>query len=314
MTIKEANTPSFKLPNGNIPAIGYGTGTKWQHLKKGRAEDIRSTLDENLSNAISQAIKLGVTHIDTAEIYTTHIEVAHGIKQSGIERSKIWITDKYSPGYGTFPAASKNPYESIKTALKELEVDYIDLYLIHAQFFKSELTHGVTIEQAWADLEKAYKDGLVKNIGLSNFDVPHLERILKVATIKPSVLQIEFHAYLYNQTPGIIEFAKKHDILVEAYGPLTPIIRASGGPLDPVLKKLSEKYLKNEAQVLLRWVYQQGVLPITTSSSDQRISEALAIFEFELEQNDVDLITNVGAEHHFRAFFPDFDGKYEPGF
>lgn len=307
MTIKEVNTPSFKVPNGDIPAIGYGTGTKWQHLKKGRAEDIRTTLDENLSNAISQAIKLGVTHIDTAEIYTTHIEVAHGIKQSGIERSKIWITDKYSPGYGSFPAPSKTPYEAIKTALRELEVEYIDLYLIHAQFFKPELTHGVTIEQAWADLEKAHKEGLVKNIGLSNFDIPHIEKILKVASVKPSVLQIEFHAYLFNQSPGIIEYAKKNDILVEAYGPLSPVIRASGGPLDPVLKKLGEKYGKNEAQVLLRWVYQQGILPITTSSSAQRITEALAIFEFELEQADVDLITKVGSEHHFRAFFPDFD-------
>lgn len=309
MTIKEVKTPSFKLPNGDIPAIGYGTGTKWQHLKKGRPEDIRTTLDEDLSSAISQAIKLGITHIDTAEIYTTHIEVAHGIKQSGIERSKIWITDKYSPGYRTFPAPSQTPYEAIQTALKELEVDYIDLYLIHAQFFNLELTHGVSIEDAWKDLEKAHQEGLVKNIGVSNFDIEHLERALKIATVKPSVLQIEFHPYLFNQTPGIIEFAKKNDILVEAYGPLTPVVRASDGPLDPVLKNLVGKYDKNPGQLLLRWVYQNGVLPITTSSNPERITEALSIFDFELEERDFDLITKVGAEHHFRAFFPEFDEK-----
>ncbi|CCH42265.1 Aldo-keto reductase family 1 member [Wickerhamomyces ciferrii] len=289
MTASDFNIPTFKLPNGQIPAS--------------RSEDIRHTLDENLSSAISQALKVGVNHIDTAEIYTTHIEVAHGIKQSGIDRSNIWITDKYSPGFGKFKAPSKTPYEAIQTAVKELEVDYIDLYLIHAQFFDLENTHGVTIEQAWKDLEKAYEEGLVKNIGLSNFDVENTERILKIAKHKPSVLQIEFHPYLFNQSPGIVEFAQKNDILIEAYGPLTPLFRATDGPLAPVTKELATKYGKTEAQILLRWVYQQGVLPITTSSNEERIRDALNIFSFDLSKEDEELIKETGSKYFFRGFF-----------
>lgn len=304
MTVKQLNTPSFTLPNGKIPAIGYGTGTKW---KKSRDAEDQNAIDEGLSNAVSNAIQLGITHIDTAEFYLTHREVAHGIKKSGIDRSKIWITDKYTPGYRSVKAPSKNPYEAVQTALRELETDYIDLYLIHTPEFNPELSHGVTMEQAWKDFEKAYKEGLVKNIGVSNFDVKLLEKLFEIAEIKPSVLQVEFHAYLYDQTPGIIEFAKKHNIRVEAYGPLTPIIRASGGPLDTVLRSLSDKYNKTEAQLLLRWVYEQGVLPITTSSNEKRITDALDIFEFEFAKEDVDTITKIGAGHKFRAFFQEFE-------
>jgi diketogulonate reductase-like aldo/keto reductase len=311
---RNAQFLTIPLSKAQIPFPAYGVGTKWQHLKKGRPEDVRTTLDENLADTVARAIKLGVTHIDTAEAYTTHIEVAEGIKRSGVDRSKIWITDKYNAGFqipGVIKkyADSKTTYQAIETALKDLDTDYIDLYLLHSQWFDEELSHGNTVEKAWADVEKAYEEGKVKNIGLSNFDRTNLEKVLKVAKHKPQVLQIEFHPYLYNQSPGIIEFAKKNNILVSAYGPLSPLFRASDGPLTPVLKDLAAKYGKSEAQILLRWVYQNGVLPVTTSANDERISSALDTFEgdFVLSDGDVKLITETGATHKFRGFFPIFD-------
>lgn len=298
-----------------IPLPAYGVGTKWQHLKKGRSEDVRDTLDENLANTVAKAIKLGFRHIDTAEIYTTHIEVAEGIKRSGVDRSQVWITDKYNAGFKgpnfTKYADHASTYESIEVVLKELNTDYIDLYLIHAQFFDEKITLGNTIEKAWKDIEKAYKEGKVKNVGVSNFDVTHLKKILSIAEIKPQVLQIEFHPYLFNQSPGIIDFAKQNDILVESYGPLSPLFRAVGGPLDPVVKDLALKYGKTEPQILLRWVYQNGVLPVTTSSNDDRITQALETFngDFELSEDDVKKITEVGSTYKFRGFFPDFENS-----
>lgn len=310
--VRSVEIEYFTLASGDkIPAIGYGTGTKWQHAKRARPAEQLGTLDENLYGAIEQAIEQGVTHIDTAEIYDTHGEVQEGIKRSGIKRDQLWITDKYNPGFDKFNAQSKTPYESIQKSLKELDVEYIDLFLLHSQFFKPELTHNVTIEQAWRDLERAHKEGLVKNIGLSNFDVHNIEKILGYAEIKPAVLQIEFHPYLQNQSPGIIEFAKKNGILVEAYAPLTPLFRAKDGPLAPVIPKLAEKYGKTDAQILLRWVYQQGILPLTTSSNAQRVRDALDIFSFKLEPADQELITKTGETYEFRGFFQQqFAGNY----
>ncbi|KAH3667011.1 hypothetical protein WICMUC_005358 [Wickerhamomyces mucosus] len=315
--LKQVNVEYFTIPGTEvkIPAVGYGTGTKAQWSKKGREESIRHTLHLPLAEDVALAIKRGFRHIDTAETYTTHIEVAHGIKLADVPRDQLFITDKFSPGFKSkarnivVKAHTSGPYESIKVALKELETEYIDLYLIHSQFFHDELTGNLSITDAWKQLERAQKEGLVRNIGLSNFDKENISEILKIAEIKPKVLQIEFHPYLPNQSEGIIEFAKQNDILVEAYGPLTPLFRAKEGPLAQVLPKLTEKYGKTEGQILLRSVYEQGILPLTTSSNEQRIDDALDIFSFKLDKEDLDLIKKTGSEFKFRGFFKTFDGE-----
>lgn len=312
----------FSIPrsstNAQIPAIGYGTGTKHQWIKKSRPEEERSTIHEGLADDFSNAFKRGFRHIDTAEVYTTHDEVGaalkKAIKESGLQRSDFFVTDKYHTGFTskrlgiTTYANTSGPYESINVALKELDTEYIDLYLIHQQFFVDELTHGLTIENAWLEMEKAFDEGKVRHIGVSNFDKEHLQRIIKVGKYKPQVLQIEFHPYLQNQSEGIIEFAKEQDILVEAYSPLAPLSRAPEGPLKDVLPALAEKYGKTDSQILLRWTYQQGILPLTTTSNEKRLDESLQIFAFELEQEDVDKIRDVGNTFKFRGFFLGFDG------
>lgn len=310
MTIPKIPTFTLSTTNSKIPAIGFGSGTAWKIQKRSRPEDQRNDPIEELIQGTKDAILAGFNHIDTAEAYSTHYEVGQGIKQSGVARSQLFVTDKYSPGS---PGTSKTsgPYESLNIALKTLELDYVDLYLLHTPRISPD-TVGITLEEAWLQMEKLYKEGKAKNVGVSNFSIEYIERIQKVATvIKPQVNQIEFHAYLQGQTPGIMEYAQKNDILIEAYSPLAPLFRARPGPLDDILAELVEKYGKTESQVLLRWVYQQGVLPLTTSSKVERLIDALNIFTFELEQEDVEKITKIGKEKIARHFASDMYGKYD---
>lgn len=290
--------PSFVLNNGvKVPAVGYGTGTKWY---KGPGA---SSLDPKVVDAVSTALKNGYTHIDGAEVYGTEPEIGEAIKKSGIKREDLFITTK------VFPFIS-NPEKALHDSLTALGVDYVDLYLIHAPFLAK---HNITVEEAWKKLEGFYKDGKVKAIGVSNFAVADLEKVLKVAKVKPAVHQIEYNAYLQNQTPGIVEFSKANDILVSAYSPLAPATFKGHekAPLYPVLKKLAEKYHKSVAQVELRWVYQTGVLPITTSQSAERQKESLEIFDFELSKSEVEEITKVGATFHHRQYWTEEYGSYK---
>lgn len=306
--------PNFKLPvtGASIPAIGYGTGTAWQKIKKARPADQQLDPVEDLISSVSNAIKVGFRHIDTAETYTTHEEVGEGIKRSGIDRKELFITDKYSPS-AYARTKSTGPYESAKTALKELGIEYLDLYLLHTPRISKESVN-LTLEDAWLQVEKLYNEGLVKNIGVSNFSVEYLERIAKVGKLKPQVNQIEFHAYLQDHSPGLVEYANENNILIEAYSPLAPLFRARPGPLDDLLPELTEKYGRSETQILLRWVYQQGILPLTTSSKETRLIDALNIFTFELSDEDVEKISNVGSQKRFRAFAKDLYGVHDEGY
>lgn len=307
-----SNIPTFTLPatGAKVPALGFGSGTAWKLRKRSRPEDQKHEPIEELIEGTKDAILAGFRHIDTAEAYSTHYEVGQGIKRSGVPRSQLFITDKYSPG-SPGVLKSSGPYEALQNGLKTLELEYVDLYLLHTPRISPE-TVGITLEEAWLQVEGLFKDGLAKNVGVSNFSVEHLDRINKVATvIKPQVNQIEFHAYLQGQSPKILEFAKEHDILIEAYSPLAPLFRARPGPLDDILPELEKKYNKSESQILLRWVYQQGILPLTTSSKVERLVDALNIFTFELEQDDFDKITNIGKEKIARHFAADLYGKYD---
>lgn len=281
----------FKLSNGNsIPAVAYGVGTKW--FKLGRDE-----VDSNVVNALKTALAKGFVHIDGAEVYNTDKEIGEAI--ASVDRKNLFLTDKFFVGDESHKLVSKHglPYDSLSYHLKnELKVDYVDLYLLHAPFVTKE-SHGFTLQEAWKSLEKAVKDGLTKNIGVSNFAVSDLEAILEIAEIKPVVNQIEFSAYLQNQTPGIVEFSQKHGILIEAYSPLGPIVKGEKGELTEYLETLASKYNKVPAQVLLRWVLQKGVLPVTTSAKEERIAQYTDIFDFELTSGEVQKISSIGESH-----------------
>lgn len=282
---------SFKLSNGNsIPAVGYGTGTKW--FKLGRDE-----IDTSLVQTLKLALSKGFVHIDGAEVYNTDQEIGQALE--GQDRKKLFLTDKFFAGNGTYQSRSPHglPYESLKWHLaNQLKTDYVDLYLLHSPFIKKE-SHGYSLQEAWQSAEKAYEEGLAKNIGVSNFSVDHLKEILEIAKVKPVVNQIEFNPYLQDQTPGVVEFSQKNGILIEAYSPLGPITKGEPGELTKYLDTLASKYKKSPAQVLLRWTIERGVLPVTTSGKEERIIQYVDLFDFELASDEVEEITSLGKKH-----------------
>lgn len=283
----------FTLNNGNkIPAVAVvGTGTAW--FKK---EETESTFSKELVEQIKYALTLpGIVHLDAAECYNTYPELGQALRESSKARDEIFITDKFSPS----PENKKGVIERFEQGIKKIGVDYVDLYLIHSPFVDKEKT-GFTLEEVWRDLEYLYEAGKAKNIGVSNFRVQDLERILKIAKIKPQVNQIEFHAFLQNQTPGIVKFSQDNGILLEAYSPLGPLQRkpADGsGEFYDYVTQLANNYKKSEAQILLRWVTRRHILPVTTSSKPQRVQDAQNLFSFDLTDEEVAKITKLGLAH-----------------
>lgn len=188
-------------------------------------------------------------------------------------------------------------------------MDYYDLFLIHGQFFREDLV-DVTIIEAWKQLEQCYEEGLVKNIGVSNFDVQNLEKIMDIAKYKPQVNQIEYNLYLQDQTEGITEYCRKNDIQLEGFCPLTPIldsrINDENHPLKPVIKEMAKKYKVEPSIIVLRWVYQSGVIPITTSSNFERMKQSFQIFDFELSNEDFETLKKIGQTYKVRTYFTQF--------
>ena len=195
--------PTFTLSdNTTIPAIGYGTGTKWY----GGPSD-------QVSAGVATAIEAGFIHLDGAEMYKNEAGLGAGAKLSDPnERKKFYITTKVADGAADIPKA-------LDESLRKLGTSYVDLYLLHSPF----LPEGVTIESAWEQLVAAQAAGKVRSIGVSNFRVEDLEKLAKASAVKPVVNQIEFSPYLQNQTPGIFKYAKAHNITLEAYSPLGPL-------------------------------------------------------------------------------------------
>lgn len=225
------------------------------------------------TESVKAAIKNGYRSIDTAAVYKNEEGVGIGIKESGVAREELFITSKVwneDQGYDTTLAA-------FEKSLERLQLDYLDLYLIH-------WPGKDKYKDTWRALEKLYKDGKIRAIGVSNFQVHHLEELLKDAEIKPMVNQVEFHPRLTQKE--LRDYCKKQGIQLEAWSPLM-----QGQLLDnDVLTQIAEKYNKSVAQVILRWDLQHEVVTIPKSIKEHRIIENADIFDFELSQEDMDKI------------------------
>ncbi|KEF63872.1 alcohol dehydrogenase [Exophiala aquamarina CBS 119918] len=285
MSKLEITIPDLKLPDGNkIPFIGYGTGTAWYKA------DANSPKDQKLIDAAKVAISTGYTHLDGAEIYNTEEELGQAIKESGVAREKLFVTSKVIANIEDIPGA-------IDTSLKKLGLDYVDLYLIHEPFWAKGDERA--LQQKWAQMEEVAASGKAKSIGVSNYLQPHLDAILKTAKVRPAINQIEFHPYL--QHGDLLAYHRIKDIKVSAYGPLLPMTQGAGGPLDPLLESLAKKYAVSRGEILLRWVIEQDVVAVTTSSKEQRLSDYLRVFTFKMTPKEVEEISEVGRSHHFRG-------------
>ncbi|MDU7575323.1 MAG: glyoxal/methylglyoxal reductase [Bacillus subtilis] len=225
------------------------------------------------TESVKAAIKNGYRSIDTAAVYKNEEGVGIGIKESGVAREELFITSKVwneDQGYETTLAA-------FEKSLERLQLDYLDLYLIH-------WPGKDKYKDTWRALEKLYKDGKIHAIGVSNFQVHHLEELLKDAEIKPMVNQVEFHPRLTQKE--LRDYCKAQGIQLEAWSPLM-----QGQLLDnEVLAQIAEKHNKSVAQVILRWDLQHEVVTIPKSIKEHRIIENADIFDFELSQEDMDKI------------------------
>jgi len=232
---------------------------------------------EETINAVSEALKLGVRHIDTAHAYQNERSVGKAVKASGIDRHEIWITTKLWPSeYG-----EGKTMQAIDQMLKRLDTDYIDLLLLHQQF-------GDYLG-AWKDMEKAVKAGKVRSIGISNFESERLEELCEAATIKPAVNQVELHPY-YQQNALKKRLAKYGTVLESWY----PIGHGAKDLInEPLFTKLAEKYNKSNVQIILRWHIQEGNVVFPKSSNPQHIKDNFNIFDFALTDDEMNEIRNL---------------------
>ncbi|KAB5585966.1 aldehyde reductase 1 [Coniochaeta sp. 2T2.1] len=281
--------PDLKLNDGrDIPMLGFGTGTGKVNADK-----------KETVNCIVTAIKAGYHHLDCAESYANEEELGQAIKKAGVPREKLFVTTKLSKmGPGVDIEAS------FSASLAKLQLDYVDLYLIHNPFWAKSPEE---LQSAWATMEAIRASGRAKSIGVSNYLVEHLEVVLKTAKTPPAVNQIEFHPYL--QRKDLVEFCRANNIAVESFGQLVPITKAPGGPVDGVYQQLAKKYGVSDSEIALRWCLDQGIVAVTTSGNEQRLKMYLSdLPAFKLTPKEVRDIVEAGEKKHFRAFWT---GKFD---
>lgn len=278
MTLENVNSP-LKLNDGvEIPCVGYGT------FRTDPAVTAR---------AVKDAIQAGFRHIDTAMIYHNEEGVGQGIKASGVDRknlfitSKLWNTDR---GY-------ESTKEAFQKSLDRLGLDYLDLYLIHWPANEKQFGPEASRINAetWRAMEELYEAGKIRAIGLSNFMPHHVAELMKTAKIKPMVDQIEVHPGWSHSEE--IKKIQAMNIQVEAWGPLG----GQGATVltNPTMEKIAAAHGKTTAQVSLRWVIQQGVLPLPKSVHVNRIKENMDVFDFELsdaEMAEISALKDLGGQ------------------
>ncbi|UOQ86684.1 aldo/keto reductase [Gracilibacillus salinarum] len=266
-----------KLNNGTeIPAIGLGV--------------YKAEAGEEVYQAVKSALELGYRHIDTASLYGNEEGVGQAIKDSDVPREEIFVTTKVwndEQGYEKTKAAFTH-------SLERLQMDYVDLYLVHWPV-------PGKFKETYQALEEIYRDGKAKAIGVSNFEPHHLEELLETAEVKPVVNQVELHPQLQQQ--AVREFCDKHNILVEAWAPL-----GKARYFDhEVLQKLANKYNKKPSQIIVRWQYQSGIITIPKSVHKERQRENVDIFDFELTEQDMNAMKTIDANNRLGAHPDEFD-------
>jgi len=256
--------------------VTLSNGVKMPYLGLGV---FKSRDGDEVMNAVTYALESGYRHIDTAAVYKNEAGVGEAIKKHHIGRSEVFITSKVWNSDQGYDSTIKAFYES----LERLGTDYLDLYLVHwpvAGKFKD----------TYRALETLYNEGKVKAIGVSNFLAHHLDELLESAKIRPMVNQIEYHPHLTQ--PNLIQKCLELNIRPEAWSPLM-----QGQIFDiKELQKLTNKYDKNVAQIVLRWNLQKGIITIPKSVNKQRIQSNANIFDFEISDEDIKTIDHLNQD------------------
>ncbi|GJM63958.1 aldo/keto reductase [Persicobacter diffluens] len=251
----------IQLNNGvEIPVLGLGT---WQ------------SKEDAVKQAVIHALKNGYAHIDTAAVYENEEEVGAGILESGVAREDIFLTSKVWNDVSTY----EGTIAAFENSLEKLKTDYLDLYLVH---WPGPYERFKEVYRAMEDL---YKAGKIKAIGVSNFNVHHLNELLANCTIKPVVNQVECHVKYQNQF--LQSFCMEKGIYLQAYAPMMSWKVGDLAKIEEV-KSLADKYSKSPSQIALRYLIQRDIIVLPKSVNPARIEENLNVFDFELTTAEMD--------------------------
>ncbi|MCW2961783.1 MAG: aldo/keto reductase family oxidoreductase [Thermoleophilia bacterium] len=259
--------PDIPLSSGaEIPQLGYGV---WQ------------IPDDEAEQAVTRAIEVGYRSIDTAMVYGNEAGVGRAVRASDVPRDELFVTTKiWNTDQG---ADTTRP--AFERSLGLLGLDYVDLYLIHWPAAQND-----RYLDTWRVMEQLVEEGLVRSIGVSNFEVPHLERLLAECDVPPALNQVELHPYLHQRT--LRAFHAQQEIVTEAWSPLGQAAVLD----DPTLAGIAAKHGVSAAQVTLRWHLQLGIVAIPKSANPGRIAENIDLFGFELDAEDLAAIDTLDRE------------------
>jgi 2,5-diketo-D-gluconate reductase A len=260
-----ASVPTIALNNGvEIPQLGFG---------------VYQIPPEETAAAVRTALEVGYRHIDTAEMYGNEKEVGQAVRESGVDRSEVFVTSKLNNGFH----ARDDALRAFDQTLADLGFEQLDLFLVHWPL----PTIDVDYVETWKAMEEIYASGRCRAIGVSNFQVHHLRRLFGETQVRPAVNQIEVHPYLANDE--VRAFDADHEIVTEAWSPI-----AQGKVLDdPAITTIAEKLGRTPAQVVLRWHVQRGDVVFPKSVTRSRVEENFALFDFELDTSDMAAISGL---------------------
>jgi 2,5-diketo-D-gluconate reductase A len=266
MPFETSTRGTIELNDGStIPQLGFG---------------VFQIPPEDTARAVSEALEAGYRHIDTAEMYGNEAGVGEAIRSSGLDRADVFVTSKLSNAAHR-PDDARRAFDDTLTALG---VDSIDLFLIH---WPLPTAYDGDFVSTWRTLEELKADGRARSIGVSNFQVAHLERLAAETETVPAVNQIELHPYFLNEE--VRAYGERQGIATEAWSPI-----AQGNVLDDaVIAGIAERVDRTPAQVVLRWHVQRGTIVFPKSTTPSRIRENFELFDFELAPQDVEKIDNL---------------------
>jgi 2,5-diketo-D-gluconate reductase A len=258
--------PDIRLNNGRtIPQLGFG---------------VFQVPPDETRDAVATALRVGYRHIDTAQMYHNEEGVGAALADSGLDRDDVFITSKLNNAAHR-PDDARRAFDG---TLKALGLDHIDLFLIH---WPLPTRYDGDFVQTWRTLEEFYRDGRARSIGVSNFTPHQLRRLFAETEVRPAVNQIEIHPYLTNDQ--VRAFDREHEIVNEAYSPI-----AQGEVLtDPTIEAIAQQVGKTPAQVVLRWQIQLGNVVIPKSKTESRVRDNFALFDFELDQGAMAMISDL---------------------
>ncbi|MCA2244020.1 aldo/keto reductase [Mycobacterium sp. WUMAC-067] len=259
-----SKVPTIELNDGvEIPQLGFG---------------VFQIKPDETASAVKTALDIGYRHIDTAEMYGNEKQVREGIRDAGLDRGEVFITSKLNNGFHR-PDDARRAFDQ---TLKALDSDYVDLFLIH---WPLPTLYDGDFVSTWKVFEEFARDGRARSVGVSNFQVAHLNRLADETGTVPSVNQIEVHPYFGNDE--VRAYGREHGIATEAWAPI-----AQGKVLDdPVIKRIAESRDKTPAQVVLRWHIQRGDIVFPKSVTPARVKSNFELFDFELDGSDMDAIS-----------------------